>query len=78
RLRMHHTEAAIALLRQGDCAAARRILADGMRYGFDMKANMAYAASYLPHSITRHLPGRLRFPNAGIMSMAQANEASPS
>jgi glycosyltransferase involved in cell wall biosynthesis len=59
-LRTHHTEAAIALLRQGDRAAARKILAGFRGRGFDLKVSLAYAASYLPGVITRYLPGKLR------------------
>jgi glycosyltransferase involved in cell wall biosynthesis len=69
RLALHHTEAAIALLRQGDHAAARKMVARGLRYGFDLKASLAYLASFLPQAVTRHLPGKLRFPNAGISSI---------
>lgn len=62
RLGIHHTDAAIALLRQGDGPAARQMLARGARYGFDLKAALVYVASYLPGRITPHLPGKLRFP----------------
>ncbi len=62
RLGIHHTDAAIALLRRGDHAAAREMLSKGVGYRFDLKANLAYAASYLPRTITRHLPGKLGFP----------------
>ena len=62
RLGIHHTDAAIALLRRGEHAAAREMLTGGMPYRFDIKANLAYVASYLPRMITRHLPGKLGFP----------------
>ncbi len=64
RLGMHHTDAAIALIRQGEHAVAREMLAKGFRYRFDIKANLAYVASFLPRAITRHLPGKLGFPRA--------------
>lgn len=60
-LRLHHTQAGIALVRQGDGAAAREILAHGKRYGFDLKGQLARLASYLPSEITRRLPGKMRF-----------------
>lgn len=60
RLRIHHTEAGVALLRQGDRDGARRMLAGGRRYGANFKARVVSASSYLPGAIARHLPGKLR------------------
>jgi len=60
RLRIQHTEAGIALLRRGDRAAARKMLASSMGHRFALRAALAYAASYLPGAIAQHLPGRLR------------------
>ena len=60
-LHLHHREAGFALLGQGDRDAARKMLTSGKRYGFDLKSQIAYAATYLPAGITRRLPGKLRF-----------------
>jgi len=62
RLGIHHTDAAIALLRRGENGAARRMLLPGAKYRFDLKTSLAFAASYLSPGLTRHFPGKLSFP----------------
>ena len=63
-LALHHTEGAIAFLRQGNRDAARELLTSGLHQRFSLKTNLTYAVSYLPQAITRRLPGKYRFPIA--------------
>lgn len=68
RIGIHHCDAAIALLRRGENVAARRMLFQSVKYRLNFKTNLAIAASYLAPALTRHFPGKLRFP-ASAMAM---------
>jgi len=62
RMAVHYTETAIALLRQGDREKARSMTASSLQLQSSLKARLTYLASFVPGLLSRHLPGKLRFP----------------
>ena len=57
----HHRDAAVSLLRNGMRENSRQYLKKGMNIHFTIRAFLTYAASYLPHVLTKHLPLGMRF-----------------
>ena len=62
RTAVHYTEAAVAMLRNGERENARKMLLDGMNYRSTLKSCFVYAASYIPGIISSRFPAKMRFP----------------